>query len=220
MLGAESDSAALKDHKIPNDLRIIFKTNQLGAFEEIVNWKDVADYGLKASLIYIGDKLNKKEKKKFIKLMKETTLTKQGIQNTLGKNIDLFCFFHGGYYKLGEVYQDSVSVASIFSDKPINTYVTTSLNEILPEYGSYNIKYSRTIDSNSIIDSVNDLSKLAQNEVDVNTESLSDLNNETIIDAMLHESGWLVSLYTKISYSINGKINVQERYIQMVGQQQ
>lgn len=67
MLGAESDSAAMKDHKMANDLKIVFETNKSGGLEKVVNWKYVADYGLKASMIYLNDKLNRREKEEYQK---------------------------------------------------------------------------------------------------------------------------------------------------------
>jgi hypothetical protein len=215
MLGAESDSAAMKDHKMANDLKIVFETNKSGGLEKVVNWKYVADYGLKASMIYLNDKLNRREKRKFIKKMKETVFTESGIQTTLAKNIDLFCFFHGGHYDIGRLYSDTISVVPIYSDKPVKTHVTTSVNGVYPEYSSYAINYRRAIEEKDIIESTNNLLQLVGNDSPVDKNSFHDLNNETTISALFHDSGWLIQLYTESKFTLDGKTTVKATFIQM-----
>ena len=99
----ETDNDLLKKiMSIAQDMKVIIKTDDVGAFVEVVNWKEVRDFIRKAT-----EKTRKEFKdipkmEAVIKQIEGIYSTKEAIESASISDIQQFYNFHGAKYKLGE----------------------------------------------------------------------------------------------------------------------
>jgi len=78
---------------ITKDLNVIYKTDELGSFVEVVNWKEIKEYTQKALSSLKKDFKDIPEMDKVLKQMEATFSTKEAIEATSIKDIQQFHTF-------------------------------------------------------------------------------------------------------------------------------
>jgi hypothetical protein len=98
---------------INENLEIIFKTDEFGAFQEVLNWDDIRKHFSK-KLKHMKVQFNKIPKiKKIIRQYDIAFSRRESVLPTLTKHIRQFHQFHGAIYKLNEVTKGELKIPSV-----------------------------------------------------------------------------------------------------------
>ena len=103
---------------------VIYKTNELGQFIEIVNWKEISDMMQEVTDILLTEVAKNKDldETKFRKIVTpllDIYKTKQGIEQILFKEIQYFHYFFGLEYSTAEPLYYEQELPNMFGGKPI-----------------------------------------------------------------------------------------------------
>ena len=203
---------------ITEDMTVRVRTDELGAFQEVINWKEVRDYILK------GTKLLKKETKnipnmdKFIKQLEGMYSTKESIELGAVKEMQQYYTFHGAKYELGEEYNADMQAANLYGGDPFDMKVTVWLDELNPDDNNFIIRMQQTIDSEQLTKATFDyLVNMAETMKTPapKKEDIPPLTNDTWTASRIHGSGWIIySIETK-EVKAEGVTNIEERIIEI-----
>lgn len=216
----QSDNELInKLSSITEDMTIRIRTNELGAFQEVVNWKDVRDY------IFTATKLMKKETKKipnmdsFIKQLEEMYSTKESIELGVVKEMQQYYTFHGAKYELGEEYSGNMKVTNLYGGEPFDTKVTVWLDELNPDDNDFTIRMEQTVDSEQLTNATFDyLTKMAETmKVPApRKDEIPPLTNDTWTASLIHGTGWIIySIETKETKA-EGVTSIEERILDLL----
>jgi hypothetical protein len=203
---------------ITKDMKVIFRTNEFGAFVEVINWKEIRDYILNTSATLQKDFANIPGIDRIIQQLIATYSTKEAIESASIKDIRQFHTFHGGKYKLGEEVEGVIKVANMAGPEPFDAAIKVYLDEINTEENSFILKSAQEINKEQLADATfSYMTTLAKN-MNValpKREDVKNLRNETWTASKVYESGWVVySVQTTTVMSGNMK-NIEERTIEL-----
>lgn len=203
---------------IAEDMAIWIKTDELGAFQEVINWKEVRDY------IFKGTDMLKTETKdipnmdELIKQIEGLYSSKESIELAAVKEMHQFYTFHGGRYVYGKEYNADLKFSNLFGGEPFDTKVSVWLDELNPDDNNFIIRMKQTVDSEQLTQATFDyLKSMAQTmKVPVPTrEDIPEIANDTWTASRIHGSGWLIySIETKETKA-EGVTNIEERIIEI-----
>ncbi len=205
--------------QISQDMGIVIKTDEMGTFTEIVNWKEVRDYIYK-SLDKL--KVDFKEVPKMDEIISQTKKmfsTKEAIESSAIKEIQQFYTFHGGKYKLGEEISAKSKFPNIYGGEPFDGELTVKLDEINFEDGNSIFRMWQTIDQGQLVDATFDyMTKLAKTmgTTPPTKSDMPTINNEVRNASRIHSgSGWpIYSVETK-EVTTDSTLNFEERVIEL-----
>jgi hypothetical protein len=203
---------------IANDISVKIKTDEYGAFVEIVNWEEVRDY-----LEKVTEKLKVELKdvpnyKKIIANVMSIYSTKESIEANAIKDALQFYQFHGVKYNLGEELEGILETSNNFGGKPFETEVRFSLDEINEIDGNSIFRSNQVINSKQLTDATyKHLQILGTfgDKIPPRNEFPS-LTNETNTASRIHgETGWIIySIETK-EITAEETTNIEERVIEI-----
>ncbi len=200
------------------DMKVVYKTDELGVFIEVVNWKEIKSYIQKTTSALKKDFKDIPEMDKVLKQIEATYSTKEAIESASIKDIQQFHTFHGAKYKLGEVLEVKLKVPSIYVKEPFDSDVTVYLDEINEEDNNFIMRATQEVNKEQLTNATFDyLTTLAKNmKVDPpKLEDLKDLTNETLTASRIHGTGWVIySVQTTIVNS-GDTTNIEERIIEI-----
>lgn len=201
-----------------SDMSVRIKTNELGAFQEVVNWQEVRDY------IYKNTKALKKEFKdipnmqQFISQMEDMYSTKASIESGAIKDILQFYTYHGAQYAYGQQYEADMKVGNLYGGDPFDAKVTVWLYDINSDDNNFTLCMKQIVDSvqltNVTFDYLTKMSKTLKVTVP-KKEEMPMVTNNTYNTSQIHGSGWVVySIETKETEA-DGHLGVEERVIEI-----
>jgi len=203
---------------IANDISVKIKTDEFGAFIEIVNWEEVRDY-LKRVTKKLKDELKDIPNSQIIidNVMRIYS-SKESIEANGVKDAIQFYSFHGVKYKLGEKLEGKLETANNFGGKPFETDVRFSLDEINEENGNSILRMTQIINSEQLTnETYNYLEKLGTfGDKFPPRNEFPSLTNETNTASRIHgQSGWVIySIETK-EIAAAETTNIEERIIEI-----
>lgn len=199
-------------------LNVVFKTDELGAFTEVVNWKEVRDYMQKASSALSKDFAEIPEMDKALKQVLATFSSKEAIESACIKDIHQFHSFHGVKYKLGEVIEGQLKVPNIYGKEPFDADFSFFLDEINEADNNFIVRSAQEINKEQLTKAVFDyLSQMAKTMKleEPKPEDFKDLKNETLTASRIHGSGWIVYSVQTTTVSAENTTNIEERIIEI-----
>lgn len=215
----KSDNELLqKISVIAQDMTITFKTNELGVFQEVLNWKEVRDY------IFKGLKMFQKETKeipnmdKYIRQVEKMYNSKESIEAAAIKEIQQFHTYHGGKYAFDNEINASMKTGNLYGDEPFDTDLILWVEEIDPEDNSSIICMEQTVNSEQLtkttFDYLTEMATTLKTPAPVWSEFPA-LKNVTWTTSRIHGSGWVIySIETK-EVSTEEDIYVEECIIEI-----
>ncbi|MBW8331837.1 MAG: hypothetical protein K0M40_07445 [Prolixibacteraceae bacterium] len=215
----QSENALIqKLASITNDMNVRIRTNELGVFQEVINWKDVRDYILK------GTRLLKKETKdipnmdNFMNQLEGMYSTKESIELGAVKEMQQFYTFHGAKYEYGNEYNADMKVASLYGGEPFDTKMTVWLDELNPDDNNFIIRMNQTVNAEQLTNATFDyLVKMAETlkMPAPKREDIPEVSNDTYTASRIHGSGWIIySIETKETKA-EDQTNIEERVIEI-----
>lgn len=203
-------------------LKYRIKTNELGVFQELLNWKEI-----KKENQNLITRLSKNYKNNpiitdLLKSMTKQISTKEGVLK-MSEDILHFYFFYGLIYKFGEPVESSSKVPFLFSDRTLDSKCKIGVMELFPEEEYSILYYTEFVEPaqvkeacnsmfNSLVKADVDMFKSSDNEMYVSEDSYI-----LTLSSGIHESGWpLYWIYTKSmnvgTYHLYEEITMEMEY--------
>lgn len=207
-----------KLNSITDNITVTIKTDEFGAFIEVVNWKEIRDY-----LVKITETLKNEIKEvpgyeKILSNIMNTYATKESIEANAIKDVLQFYKFHGVNYSLGEELTGKMQTANNYGGKPFDTEVWYMLDEIDGEDGNSILKSNEVIDSDQLTDATYKM--LKENKTFgkefPSRKEFPPVTHITDTASRIHgDSGWvLYSVETK-QIKVDEIVNIEERIIEI-----
>lgn len=213
------DEITKKILTVARDVKVVIKTDEMGAFIEVVNWKEVRDYMKKATSELKAEFKGIPQLDGVFKQLGNLYNSKEAVESSAIKDIRQFYTYHGARYKLGEELSVPVKLSNLSGGEPFDAEVTVLLDEINFEDDNSILRMWQVIDSKQLTDAAYqymvDLAKKSGAEPAPRAEMPS-LLNETRTASRIHgPSGWVIySVETKEVFADNIK-NFEERIIEI-----
>jgi len=190
-------------------IRVIFKTDELGAFVELINLEEILQsYDDKFSRL--SDKYSsEKSLVQKINSAKEFFSNPTYVKNNSIKDLVAFYTFHGGKYDLNEEYTGVLQTPNNYNpSSPFDTSTTVWLDEINSENNNYILRSTMVIDENQLKQSVSKKTGIA-------IDSIPDLKHETFVASRIHGSGWTTYMISTREVKTEKDLSVEEYILQM-----
>ena len=199
---------------IADDISVKIKTDEYGAFLEVINWEEVRDYLEKVTeklKVELKDVPNYKE---IIANVMSIYSTKESVEANAIKDALQFYKFHGVKYKLGEELTGKLETSNNYGGKPFETNVQYSLDEINETDGNSILRSNEIINSEELTDATYNYLKKSGTFGDKfpARNKFPSLTNETNTASRIHgETGWIIySIETK-TITAEETTNIEER---------
>jgi hypothetical protein len=197
--------------------KVIIKTNEYGAFTEVVNWKQVRDEVNKA-FVTISKKYNEPAMQQVLKNVKEMYTTKESIESAAIQDIQQFHTFHGGKYVLNEDIENKL-VSNGVAGAPVDVLTTVRLAELDGENNFGVVKYWKDFDSKQMTDATYQVMKQMTTSTGAKLparEEIPEITYQEYIGSTIHGTGWVIySLHSKQTDE-GDQITVQRREIEIL----
>ena len=203
---------------ITKDMKVVFKTDEFGAFIEVVNWKEIKEYIQKEASALRKDFKEIQEMDNVIKQIEATYSTKEAVESASIKDIQQFHSFHGAKYKLGEVLKGQIKVPNLYGTEPFDSEFSLCLDEINEADNNFIIRSTQQVNSEQLTNATYDyLTKKAKtmNIEPPKREELKELKNETLTATRMHGTGWVVYSIQTTTITSDNVTNIEERTIEI-----
>lgn len=203
-----------------NNLAVIFKTDEYGTFQEVINWEEGRDFMKKSGELMKSEYKNIPNFDKFIDQVVAMYSSKEALESSGIEEIQQFYTFHGIKCKLGEELNADVKIANnFFNDKPFDGMLTVELSQIEKDDDFSVLRLWQTADSKQVTDAAFEYVKMMQNTLNVPLlkredfpVATNDIRTASSIDS---PSGWVIySIQTK-EITANNLLQVNERTIEL-----
>lgn len=200
------------------DMDVIIKTDELGVFQEIINWEEIKNFTLITTALLKEEFKAIPNMDQLISQMEDLFSTKEAIESTAIEEIHQYYFFHGLKYKLWEDYQSVTELQNLYGGDPFNAEITYWLDEINYDDNNSVFRMTQVIDSTQLTNATFDY---LTNMSDVlgtpppERKGFPTVTNEIRRASRIHGSGWLIfSIETKEVKAENA-VQIEERIIQL-----
>ena len=204
--------------KINKNMQVIYKTDEMGGFIEVVNWKEIKAYNQKAVAVLKKKFGTAPEIEKMLKQIENSFSSKEAIEAASIKDIQQFHSFHGGKYKLHEEISDKIKVPNVLTNIPFDADYSLYLDEINETDNNYILRSSQVVDSTQLMDAtfqfLGNLAK-SMNIKAPTKEDIKGLSNEIQLASRIHGSGWVVYSVQTTTVNSDNQSNIEERIIEV-----
>jgi hypothetical protein len=203
---------------ISENMKVIIKTNEMGAFKEVVNWKEIRDEIKKATGLLRKEFKHIPQIDEVAAKVEGMFSTKEAIQAQAIKDVQQFYTYHGGKYALGEEVNGNLPITNLLGGKPFNSDVTLLLDEINTEDDNAILRMWQTIDSKELTDVTYAFLKQKADASGANfpaRDKFPTLQNNTTTDARIHGSGWIIFSRETKEVTTEGALAFEERIIEI-----
>lgn len=214
-----------------NDKKYVYRTNEIGEFEELLNWEEVRDNTLattRASLSMAFQGRNEAEADSLINstyTMMESMMTKEYIEQKVIEPVSIFHSFFGGVYGLDEVIETDIDIAiPAFNLGNTTARVKIWLDEIDFEDDIYTICFEQKIAQEQIKKIMEQFfGELSQNLniENSNKEGLNDVlsaewDYSVVVYVVFDNSGWPLDIVSKSNISVGEGVQNKTLQIRMI----
>lgn len=197
--------------------KVIYRTDELGSFQELLNWEEVRDNLIartKESIALLSSQYESEEFKENIDKAMNTTLqtisSKEYITNKEIEQVLLFHTFMGGLYKLGEIIKSEIEMPNnYFPEKPFKSRVTLVLDKIVEEDNFSVIRYEQAVDTEQLTATVKDyigqIAKSMGQEINLD-EAIAgqQLEHNSSVAAAIDNWGWPLYIESITKVNLGG----------------
>lgn len=197
--------------------RVIFKTDELGVFKELINWQELMDFNKKASQIFLDNKIQLEEEDFLLKQIVQINNSRESIEAMTIKEIQQFHSFHGAKFKLQEEYSSEIALPNFVGDDPLIANSKFILSEINQEENYYIVESSQIVNQSQLIQNTFKLLTKAAKEMNSEPpriEDLHNLQNISLTYAKINNEGWVLYSQLKLLVTFENFSNIEERTIE------
>ena len=203
---------------ITEDMTVRIRTDELGVFQEVVNWKEIRDYILKATKLLKKETQNIPNLDKIINQVEGMYSSKESIELGAVKEIQQYYTFHGSKYKLGEELSVDMQAANLYGGDPFDMKVTIWLDKLNPDDNNFIIRMKQSVDANQLTNATYDYVVNIAETMKVpapKKEDIPPLKNENWTASRIHDSGWIIYSIESKEVKAEGFTHVEERIIEI-----
>ena len=193
---------------VTNELKVQFRTDEFGAFVEVLNWKEIKNYTLKKV-----DELRKEfkdmpEMALVLNNIEKIYMTKEAIEAVVIKDIRQFLTFHGTVYTLGEQNSTLVEVFHLYSAQPFEAESIVELKEINAKEENFLLGQYCAVDEAQLQDAAYTFFSTVAKQMKKTLpkkEEFINMRKEFSTTSAMHSSGWPLWSFGK---SINSALSI------------
>ncbi|HEX3006064.1 MAG TPA: hypothetical protein VHO90_00455 [Bacteroidales bacterium] len=204
---------------LAEDCKVIITTDELGAFVEVANWKDVRDYMNNAIKKVKAQFKNVPNIDNIFGQIQKVYTSKEAIETVAIKDIHQFYTFHGAKYKLGQELNNRIKLPNLLGGDPFDTDITVILDDINFEGDNSVLRMWQTTDSAQLTEATYNYLKRMALDMKValpKREDIKTITNKTSMGSRIHGStGWVTYSFETKETSTDGIVNVEERVIEL-----
>jgi hypothetical protein len=204
---------------ITENITIRIKTDELGAFIEIVNWEIIKQNIYRGLTLLKDDFKNIPQMDKVIEQVESLYSTKESIEASAIKEIQQFYSYHGARYKLGQELKSNIKQPNLYnSNNPFDTEVILYLDDMNTEDNNAVIRMRQIVDSTQLKKATFDYMVRTAETLGTEAPKWEDfppLKNEIWLASRIHGSGWIIYSIETREVTAEGTINVQNRIIEI-----
>lgn len=208
-----------KISRIGDQLAVRIRTDEFGAFLEVVNWQEVRQYILKGIGMLREENKDMPEIAKILEQYDSMYSTKESIEAAAIKDILQYYSYHGGKYRLGEEINGSLKLPNLYdSSNPFDTEVLLFLDEIDPEDNNAIMRMKQTVNSDQLTKTT--FNFLVKTSTNLGTEppkweEFPPLSNEIWLSSRIHGTGWIIYSVETREVTAEGITRVENRIIEI-----
>jgi len=203
---------------ISQDMSVIIKTDEMGAFVEVVNWQEVKRHINKCTDLLKKEFKDIPKIDEIINQVESMFSSKEAIESFAIKDIQQFYTFHGGKYKLREESNAKMKLLSIYGGQTVDADVTVTLEEINFIDKNSTIRMRQTVDSKQLTDAFYEYIKKLSTSLGTKPpkrDEIPPLQNETWTISKIHgPSGWVIYSVETKEVKTENIINFEKRIIE------
>lgn len=196
-------------------VKLLYKTDELGSFTELLNWKEIREQFRKSFDILLNefDKEKRKQVKPVLDELSGIFETKEGIENFVLKDVQLFHAPYGGEYVLNDSLSGEAFLPNPIGGDPFPARLSVILSDINREKQTCTLIITQSIDKEKASTIIYDfVKKLFQaSGATVTDEEMPEIDisdyNEFEVDL---NSGWMNRVNFKRTVSAGERGNVEE----------
>jgi hypothetical protein len=193
---------AQKISKLSEGLVVIYTTNELGAFKELINWRDVQKYVYKAA-----DAIEKEFKNtpytEPLKQVRKLYASKETIEQIVIKEVQLYHSVYGEEYILKNKLVGDAEQPNFLGGDPFPATITVEMTELRPKDDYCKIQLLQTLDQEKVTKIMNDWAK----KIDPVKSSKPVISNLVIEDVSEFEAqlstGWITNAMYKRTLNVD-----------------
>ena len=198
---------------IMEGLKIMYKTDDVGSFSELVNWKEVRDFAFNTIEQAVNEKPENKTFTTALNQVKAMFQSKENIEAVLIREIQLYHTPYGTDYNVrGETIE--TELPNISGGSPFPAKITIKLNELNIKNDYCIVSLNQTIDKEKagpiIIDLLKRLAGTSSKEAEINKKDIEGLEisdtNEFVYSIY---SGWLSRVFYKRTANISDNKQIE-----------
>lgn len=212
------NSLLMKLAKLNDNTSVRIRTDEFGAFQEVVNWKEVRNYLFKSTKLLKKEMKKNPEMIKFINQFENLYATKESIETAVAKDIQQFLTFHGGIYEFDEEYKANMKLPNIYGGEPFDSDVTVWVDEVNSDDNNVIIRMEQVVDKQQLITAVmkflNEMSETLK-IVTPQDGMLQDMSNNTWLATRIHGSGWVIYSIQTTEVKVPTQTKIKERVIEI-----
>jgi hypothetical protein len=200
------------------NLSILIKTNEMGSFEELINWQELRDHMRKTSTLLQEEFKHDPKLKEIMDEVAKIYNSKENIEAIAINDIHQFYNFHGGKYLKGETTEASIQVPNVTGGKPFDADVLVYLDEINAKEENYILRYELSVDENQLQAAVKEYMTNLANKTGKPVPkdfALKPLVNKTHIASRIHDYGWVIYSISTKTVTADGNESIEERVIEI-----
>ncbi len=192
---------------IMEGLKILYKTDDVGSFSELLNWKEVRDFAFSTIEQAISSKQENNTITDALNQVKAMFQSKENIEAVLIREIQLYHSPYGVEYGImGEIIE--TELPNITGGAPFPAKITKKLNELNLKNDYCNVSLNQTIDKEKagpiIVDLLKRLAGSSRKDAEVNKKDIDGMEisdtNEFVYSI---SSGWLSRIFYKRTANIS-----------------
>lgn len=203
--------------EVSGNVRIVYKTDEMGAFMEVVNWEELRDRIDKAIDVLAGMNGDTKDNP-IAEAVRKLYSTKEAIESVAIKDILQFHLFFGVKYLLSNPVEMELKVPNIIGSEPFDARLVVELKDIYPEDALFVLTALQQVDEaqleKSVFDYMSMIAKETGGALPVR-EELKGLKNEVFTVSSIHDSGWVLYSEQTSTASLGAITKIEKRTIRL-----
>ncbi|SFT53184.1 hypothetical protein SAMN04489724_1181 [Algoriphagus locisalis] len=198
-----------------------FRTDELGAFQEVTNVEEISEFYKKAADILKTTFGNIPQINEMVDQTFKNYRNKNSIETQSIKDVLQFLNFHGAEYKLGEELSGVIQSANILGKDRLETQVYVLLEEIFPEDNDYRIISFSEANSEQLVSETELVLKTmmpnaTEEEIGRLMAEVGELSNTVENISVIHGWGWPIYSKEIRNTGSNQKMKVEIRTIEIL----
>jgi hypothetical protein len=176
---------------LSQNMRVVFTTDELGGFKEVINHEEMQRYITKAAE---GLRAEFPSSLPYLEQVTKTYSSKEAIESVSIKDVHQFLTFHGGKFKLNEVIEGATTMPNVFGPEPFDGRFRVYLEEFDEEEDDFVMNATEAVNSEQLTEATFQYLVRMANNMNIappKKEEIGQLRNEIITRSRIFGSGWV-----------------------------